>query len=227
MRIQQFSHTPADVHGTISFTPSERANMTAHASEEQKAQSINLREGIEAEAKCEPDNGEEHARQNGTGDLPNLPDRYEVLEQIGHGGMGSVYKVYDKAVEKVMAIKVLQPELTKDAAALKRFEQEAESASELNHSNLVSVYGHGTSLDGAPYIVMDFIDGPGLAAILKKEHHLEPKRALDIFIKICEGLIYAHDRNVIHRDIKPTNIIMTRTADGADSAHIVDFGIAK
>lgn len=160
-------------------------------------------------------------------DFPNLGESYEVICRIGQGGMGRVFKVRERSSGKFFAVKVLQPDLAADAAALKRFEQEAESASQLDHANLVSVYGHGTASDGAPYIVMDFLQGSGLSDVLKKDHHLEPKRALEIFIQICEALKHAHDKGVIHRDIKPTNIILTSTTGGAESAHIVDFGIAK
>jgi tetratricopeptide (TPR) repeat protein len=160
-------------------------------------------------------------------DRPALGERYEILSKIGKGGMGSVYKVKDHSINAILAIKVLQQELIQDAAALKRFEQEADSASNLNHPNLVSVFGHGTTDDGAPYIVMDFLDGKSLADILAVQKVLEPRRALKIAMDIAEGLAYAHNSGVIHRDIKPTNIIITNPGESSERAHIVDFGIAK
>jgi len=160
-------------------------------------------------------------------ELPAISDRYEVLGTIGRGGMGSVYKVRDKTLDAIFAIKVLQQSLIQDQAALKRFEQEAEAAKKLNHANLVSVYDHGTTDGGAPYIVMDCLEGQGLAELLKESRTLEPKRALKIFMDICEALAYAHKEGVIHRDIKPTNIIVTDVGTPAERAHIVDFGIAK
>lgn len=160
-------------------------------------------------------------------EFPNLGERYEVLQRIGTGGMGAVYKVRDKSIDAIVAIKVLQQALVQDAAALKRFQQEAESASQLNHPNLVSVFGHGTTDDGAPYIVMDYLDGKSLADILMDAKVLESPRALKLFSDIAEALSYAHKNGVIHRDVKPTNIIVTNIGETSESAHIVDFGIAK
>ena len=160
-------------------------------------------------------------------DFPNLGDRYEVLQRIGTGGMGAVYKVRDKSIDAIVAVKVLQQALVQDAAALKRFQQEAESASQLNHPNLVSVFGHGTTCDGAPYIVMDYLEGKSLADILTEAKVLESARALKLFKDIAEALSYAHKSGVIHRDIKPTNIIVTDIGGTSERANIVDFGIAK
>lgn len=161
------------------------------------------------------------------GTFPKLGERYEVLGRIGRGGMGSVYKVRDKDIDAILAVKVLQQDLVQDQAALKRFEQEADAAKKLSHSNLVSVYGHGATDDGAPYIVMDYLDGKGLADILKESTTLDSQRAVKIFVDICEALAYAHKEGVIHRDIKPTNIIITDEGKTTERAHIVDFGIAK
>ena len=160
-------------------------------------------------------------------DLPDLGEQYEVLQRIGTGGMGAVYKVRDKSIDAIVAIKVLQQSLVQDAAALKRFQQEAESASHLNHPNLVSVFGHGTTDDGSPYIVMDYLDGKSLADILTEATVLDSTRALKLFTDIAEALAYAHANGVVHRDVKPTNIIVTNVGDASERAHIVDFGIAK
>lgn len=160
-------------------------------------------------------------------DLPDLGEQYEVLQRIGTGGMGAVYKVRDKSIDSIVAIKVLQQSLVQDAAALKRFQQEAESASHLNHPNLVSVFGHGTTDDGSPYIVMDYLDGKSLADILTEATVLDSTRALKLFSDIAEALAYAHTNGVVHRDVKPTNIIVTNVGEASERAHIVDFGIAK
>lgn len=158
---------------------------------------------------------------------PELDECYEILAVVGKGGMGSVYKVYQKGIDKILAIKILQPSLTSDLVALKRFEQEVDSASKLSHSNLAAVYGHGKTKNGAPYLVMDYLDGESLSSFLKRIGTLDPKRALAIFTQIASALAHAHENSVIHRDIKPTNIIITSTTNGAEKAHIVDFGIAK
>lgn len=159
--------------------------------------------------------------------MPELDDCYEVVSVVGKGGMGSVYKVYQRAIDKTLAIKILQPTLAADPVALKRFEQEVDSASKLSHSNLAAVYGHGKTKSGAPYLVMDYLDGESLSSFLKRVGTVDPKRALAIFTQIASALAHAHENSVIHRDIKPTNVIITTTGDGADKAHIVDFGIAK
>lgn len=159
--------------------------------------------------------------------LPCLGEDYEVLGQIGRGGMGSVYKVRDRKLDRILAFKLLDRTLAEDQVALKRFEQEAAAASQLDHDNLVAVYGHGRTHDGTPYLVMDYLEGKNLSEVLKEEGTMEPGRALSIFQQIAEALRHAHEKNVIHRDIKPTNIILTRTESGVEIARIVDFGIAK
>ena len=160
-------------------------------------------------------------------ELPELGDKYQVLALIGQGGMGSVLKVRDKVLDKTVAIKLLQDNLANNAAARKRFEQEAESASKLTHANLVTIYGHGKTDTGTPFLIMDYIEGESLADILEREAHLEPERALNLFSQIAEALLHAHQNGVIHRDIKPTNIIVSTSDSGIETARIVDFGIAK
>lgn len=148
---------------------------------------------------------------------------YEVLEVIGRGGMGTVYKVFDKALKVTFAIKVLRPELSQDAVTIKRFQQEANAVSKLTHPNLAAVYDQGITIGGAPYLVMGYIEGKGLDQILREEHRLEPTRAVDLFIQISDSVQYAHDHGIVHRDLKPSNIIISNEGQ----AHIVDFGIAK
>lgn len=160
--------------------------------------------------------------------FPRLDDRYEVLSIIGKGGMGTVYKVFDKEIERTLAIKVLQSDLAaEDQTALRRFEQEAEAASQLEHHNLVSVFGYGKTKDGAPYLVMDYYDGESLSSVIKKESTLDSNRALNLFQQICEALAHAHEKGVVHRDIKPGNVIVSQSESGIETARIVDFGIAK
>ncbi|MBA3860023.1 MAG: hypothetical protein C0507_24200 [Cyanobacteria bacterium PR.3.49] len=162
-----------------------------------------------------------------TFDLPDLGGEYEVLERIGKGGMGSVYKVRDKELDRFLAVKVLHDELKDDQQSVSRFEREAKAALKLMHANLVPVFSYGTSRVGSPYLVMDFVDGESLETRLKNDSYLEVTAAIDIFIQICDALTHAHQHGIIHRDIKPGNIIITRSADGKDIAKLVDFGIAK
>jgi serine/threonine protein kinase len=141
--------------------------------------------------------------------------------------MGSVWKVYDKQLEGTFAVKVLKPELLADATAVKRFEKEANLASDLTHANIAAIFGPGTDSQGRPFIIMGYVDGESLADILAREGKLSEERALDIFTQICEALSHSHMKGIIHRDIKPSNIIISKTESGGDMVHIVDFGIAR
>ncbi|MBK9144055.1 MAG: protein kinase [Candidatus Melainabacteria bacterium] len=160
-------------------------------------------------------------------DFPDLGSRYDVLAAVGRGGMGTVFKVRDLSLDKIMAIKLLQKELAEDAAARKRFAQEVEAASRLTHPNLVSIYGHGETDSGIPFLIMDYIEGDSLADVIERDGRLEPERALQIFAQVAEAVAHAHQQNIIHRDIKPTNVILSRTDNDVEIARVVDFGIAK
>jgi len=159
--------------------------------------------------------------------FPDLGERYEVLAQIGSGGMGTVWKVRDLTLDRILAIKLLRSDMLKDETAVKRFEQEARLATDLTHMNIASIYGPGKDKTGQPFIVMNYIDGESLADIIAREGKLDEARAMDIFHQICDALAHSHMKGVIHRDIKPSNIIISKTAGGGDLVHIVDFGIAK
>ncbi len=158
--------------------------------------------------------------------IEDLPDRYAVLELLGEGGMGSVYKVFDSELQKEFAVKVLRKELAEDHKAVKRFEQECKAASELNHQNLVAVYANDRTKSGLPFLVMDYIHGQTLGEIIKEEKQLAVNRCLEIFSQTCEALLHAHKKGVIHRDLKPSNIMIVHDS-GSDQVHVLDFGIAK
>jgi serine/threonine protein kinase len=162
-----------------------------------------------------------------TAEKPDLGERYEVLELLGQGGMGSVWKVRDKAIDQTLAIKILRPDLAADKFAVKRFEQEAQVAAGLTHANLVAVYGSGRAKNDCPYLIMDYLDGESLADVLKREVYLPVARVLNLAGQICEALAHAHAKGVVHRDLKPSNIILTTSNDGHDIVKIVDFGIVK
>ncbi|MBS1956106.1 MAG: serine/threonine protein kinase [Cyanobacteria bacterium SZAS-4] len=159
--------------------------------------------------------------------IANLGERYEVQTLLGQGGMGAVYKVRDKELQKTFAIKVLNSNLVEDKNSLKRFEQEAQAARGLTSPNLVAVYDYGMGKKGSPYIVMDYLDGTSLDTVLAREGYLDVPRALDIFIQVCEAMVHAHSKSVVHRDIKPSNIMLTKGIGGGDFVKLVDFGIAK
>jgi serine/threonine protein kinase len=152
---------------------------------------------------------------------------YELVSMIGKGGMGTVYRAKHKELGTEFAVKMVHSEKVADSSALEKFEQEAKAATNLTHANLVAVYGHGKTEEGTPYLVMDLVEGTSLAETIAKEGFVEPSRAVDIFIQVCDGLIHAHMKGVIHRDLKPSNIILTKDENGAEMAKVFDFGIAK
>lgn len=151
-----------------------------------------------------------------------LGNRYEVIEKIGDGGMATVYKAKDKILNRKVAIKVLKDEYAYDQEFIKRFQIEAQSAASLSHPNIVSIYDVANEKD-LHYIVMELIEGKTLKELIKENGNLEWTQAVEIASQIASGLAQAHKNHIIHRDIKPHNIIMTK--DGV--AKITDFGIAK
>jgi serine/threonine protein kinase/tetratricopeptide (TPR) repeat protein len=157
----------------------------------------------------------------------DLGERYEVLEVIGYGGMGTVYRAKDKILGKEFAVKVLKDELAADESAIKRFEQEANAASDLTHLNMLAVYGHGKTPAGSHYIVMDLLEGESLAQLLKREGSLDANRAINISIQVCHALAHAHMKGLVHRDLKPSNIMLVKSGSSADLVKVLDFGIAK
>jgi serine/threonine protein kinase len=146
---------------------------------------------------------------------------YRIMEPIGAGGMGAVYKAYDKKLDRVVALKVLPPEYVSQQDRRRRFFQEARAASALNHPHILTVYEVGED-DGAPYIAMEFIEGETLRQKIKAQS-LRLSQSLDIAVQIADGLGKAHDAGIIHRDLKPENLMISR--DGY--AKILDFGLAK
>ncbi len=151
-----------------------------------------------------------------------LGNRYEILEIIGKGGMATVYKAQDKMLKRYVAVKVLREEFTTDEEFIKRFNTEAQSAASLTHPNIVSIYDVGIE-NNIYYIVMELIQGKTLKQIIDEDGVLPWKWALNVAIQIASALEVAHKNNIVHRDIKPHNIIITE--DGV--AKVTDFGIAK
>src|SRR5256714_3991895 len=146
---------------------------------------------------------------------------YRILETLGAGGMGAVYKAYDEKLHRVVALKVLPPEAISQEDRRRRFLQEARAASVLNHPHILTVYEVGED-DGKPYIAMEYIEGETLRQKIKSRR-LPFNEALEIAIQIAEGLGKAHEAGIIHRDLKPENLMIRR--DGY--AKILDFGLAK
>lgn len=155
-----------------------------------------------------------------------IDNRYRVIEIIGRGGMGMVYKVEHQRMGKIAAMKVLHTELDDDPEVVGRFHREAEVVSKLAHPNTVQVFDFGEA-DGSLYLIMEFIRGQNLSALLSRDGPMPFERAGPMFMQICAALIEAHGHGVIHRDLKPENVLATRTHRGRDFVKVLDFGLAK
>ena len=151
-----------------------------------------------------------------------LAGRYEIVGRIGAGGMSNVYKAKDQKLNRFVAVKVLKPEFSADATFVKKFRVEAQSAAGLSHPNIVNVYDVGEE-DGIYYIVMELVQGITLKHYIERKGKLDIREVLNISVQIASGMGAAHANRIIHRDIKPQNVIMSR--DG--KVKVTDFGIAK
>jgi serine/threonine-protein kinase len=156
-----------------------------------------------------------------------LANNYLILSVIGTGGMGVVYKAKHEVMDRFVAIKMLRAQFVTDSQNIKRFQQEAKAASRLDHSNVVTLYDYGVTDNGQPYLVMDYIEGISLAQLIKEQDHIGVDRAIHIFVQACNALDHAHKKGVIHRDLKPGNIMLVKNNEGDDCIKVVDFGVAK
>ncbi len=156
-----------------------------------------------------------------------LADRYEILSEVGRGGMSIVYKARHVLMDKTRAIKMLLAQLMYDQTSKKRFQQEALAASCLEHPNIIAVHDFGMAPTGQPYLVMDFLVGASLADLIKRAPKIEQMRALKIFMQACDALSHAHKKGVIHRDLKSSNIMLVEDENSKDVVKVLDFGIAK
>lgn len=156
-----------------------------------------------------------------------IAERYKVIEEIGRGGMGVVYRVHQLTLGRDMALKTIDAHDVKDAT-WRRFQKEAKASSLLDHPNLISVHDSGVIQGKHPYFVMDYVQGTTLSKLVEEKGPLSVEEALPIFIQVCFGLAYAHDLGIVHRDLKPSNIMLIKPpGGGAYTVKIVDFGIAK
>ena len=151
-----------------------------------------------------------------------LSDRYEILSKVGAGGMSDVYKAKDHILSRFVAIKVLKQEFSEDSSFVTKFRAEAQSAAGLEHPNIVNIYDVGSE-NGLYYIVMEYVEGITLKTYIEKKGQLSFKESASIAIQVARGIEAAHNKNIIHRDIKPQNIIIS--TDG--TVKVTDFGIAK
>jgi eukaryotic-like serine/threonine-protein kinase len=152
--------------------------------------------------------------------------RYKVMEVIGRGGMGVVYRVEHLRMGKVAAMKVLHRDLASDPDVVQRFEREASAISRLHHPHTVQVFDFGTA-QGALYLIMEYVRGLDLGSIITRDGPLPWSRAAPLLAQICGALAEAHELGIVHRDLKPENVLITRTGNGRDYAKVLDFGLAK
>ncbi|MCB9684267.1 MAG: serine/threonine protein kinase [Alphaproteobacteria bacterium] len=156
-----------------------------------------------------------------------LENRYRIVRSLAAGGMGRVYLAEQLGLDRRVAIKVLTRESGDDGRFRERFFREAKLSSKLSHPNTVRVYDYGRTDDDVFFIAMEYLEGRTLGAALKNEGALEPLRAISLTLQVCASLAEAHGMGVVHRDLKPDNLFLTRTADGREFLRVLDFGIAK
>jgi serine/threonine-protein kinase len=154
---------------------------------------------------------------------------YQIIEPVGEGGMGVVYRGIQPIIKKRVAIKVLKPQVAGDDQQVRRLIAEAESVNAIGHRGIIDIFGLGTLSDGRPYIVMEFLDGEALDVWLQKQPggRVPLITALELLLEVCAPLAAAHRANVIHRDLKPSNVFICRQADGTRFLKILDFGLAQ
>jgi eukaryotic-like serine/threonine-protein kinase len=161
-------------------------------------------------------------------DLNVLPEgfeighRYRVVRVVGRGGMGAVYRVHDLELDRDVALKIIRPDITDNPTTLDRFKREIMLSSKVTHKNVLRVYDLGEA-DGLRFVTMQFVEGEDLAHLIRREGKLPLGRIVDVFNQTCRGLAAAHEQGVVHRDLKPQNIML----DGAGTVFLTDFGLAK
>ncbi len=158
-----------------------------------------------------------------------LADKYFVEKLIGTGGMGTVYLAKHESMNRRVAIKMMRAQFVHDRVSVKRFELEAIALAKLEHAHIINTYDHGYTVHGQPYIVMEYLQGTSLAELVKDLKGLPVGRVIDIFDQVCDALDFSHKKGVLHRDLKPGNIMLLTDKDppGCVYVKVVDFGVAK
>jgi len=156
-----------------------------------------------------------------------IADKYRILGLLGRGGMGQVYEARHVVVGRRFALKFLHQHLSRGPDSLSRFLREAQAAGALDSEHIAAVLDFDTASDGSPFLVMEYLAGESLAAVLAREGALPVARALGILLQVCSGLDVAHRAGIVHRDLKPDNLFVTSSPSGSELIKILDFGIAK
>jgi serine/threonine-protein kinase len=154
--------------------------------------------------------------------------RFRIEAPLGTGGMATVYLARHEILRRPVALKLLRAKLLADLKIMSRFQREARAASLIEHPHLTQIYDFGSDEDGTPYLAMEYAEGPSLAEALAEAGPLPPGRALDVLAQIAEALQAVHEAGVVHRDLKPTNVVLTvGPDDNPDHVKVLDFGMAK
>ena len=156
-----------------------------------------------------------------------IADRFLVQEKLGEGGMGEVYLAEHVRMKRKVALKLMRPWMLGDPVAVGRFHREAENASQISHPNVAAVYDFGETAERVVYLAMEFVDGEPLSRILHREGRLNVVRTAEIVRQVGEALVAAHGMGILHRDLKPDNVMVARSKHGTDVVKLVDFGIAR
>lgn len=156
-----------------------------------------------------------------------LDGQFQILQKIGAGGMGAVYKALQPSMNRSVAVKILHPKLTNRKDIVARFRREARAMSHLTHPNTVKVLLYGELEDGGLYIVMEYLEGKNLNQVVRKEGPMPAERAIPVLVQVCGALQEAHTQGIIHRDLKPENIFLSTNGGLRDFPKVLDFGLAK
>ena len=151
-----------------------------------------------------------------------LGERYEIVKMLGQGGMGAVYHAHDRELEREVALKVIRSDMAANPEILRRFKQELILARQITHKNVIRIFDLGQA-DGIKFITMEYIEGEDLQGLIRRKKKLEPAEAATIMAQVCRALEAAHNEGVIHRDLKPQNIMLDKTG----RVYVMDFGIAR
>lgn len=183
------------------------------------------REALAVTSPAPPDSGDDgHVADPLIGVV--IAGRYRIIEPLGRGGMGVVYRVEHARIGKLMALKLLTGELSRDPEVVARFKREALMVSKLSHPNTVQVFDFGTA-EGLTYLAMEYLRGEDLGRVIRRDGPLPPERAAKILVQICSSLAEAHGLDIVHRDLKPENVFLLKGQGGGDLIKVLDFGLAK